>query len=351
MTSFFKILLIIILTAVLIPSAGAQEFATVGESRRFRLEAPKGEPLREAHADWILEHAELAVDRVAEQLPAELGRTITLQYCPTAMLFSRVTAGQSESTLAAARGKLGMIYLNGEALRAENPVTFEQVMRHEYSHVYVAQTIPHGLPRWLDEGLAMHLAAEWGMWDSVSLRKAHALNHLLPLRELAGTFPEAPGARQLAYQQSYSVVAYMIAQRAQRDGGGKGDRTAAGLIRALQSPGPGQVGAQDYWGGLLVTSLEAGWKQWLGGRWLSALAVVGSSGFFWFGVALLFLAAWWIKRQRAAAKHEAWEEEEKVFAVLDEAQGPPGDPEDYLPEPTPYEKAYEIDDEEDERWY
>lgn len=322
-----------------------------GQSERFVLEAPAGAELGERHAAWILEHADLAVDRVKDQLPVALGRTIRLQYFPTAEGFSRATAGQSESTLAAARGKMGMIYLNGEALRAENPITFEQVMRHEYSHVYVAQTIPGGLPRWLDEGLAMHIGGEWGLWDSVAVRKAHALNGLLPLRDLAGGFPEAAGPRRLAYQQSYSVVAYLIAQRARAQGGTGRDRSAAAFIRALQNPGPGQVAAEDYWDGLLARSVEAGWKQWLGGRWLSALAVVGSSAFFWFAVAMLFVAAWWIKRRRAAAKHEAWEEEDKVFAVLDEAQGPPGDPEDYLPEPTAYEKEYEMEEEEDEGWY
>ncbi|GAB4324368.1 MAG: hypothetical protein Kow0059_19910 [Candidatus Sumerlaeia bacterium] len=321
--------------------APCAEFRTLATSEHFLLQVPADRPqaLSEERARAILQNAENAAGGVRRQLPLPLGRPITLVYCPDAALFARLTAGQSESTLAAARGKLGLVYLNGEALRAEDPVALEGALRHEYAHVYLAQTIPGDMPRWMDEGLAMHVTGEWDLWDSLVLRKAHALDRLLPLASLARDFPSVPDARRLAYLQSYSVVAYLIATQAE------GARTARGFIRSLQQRPAGQPPAEEYFRSFLAASVEAGWRHWLGGRWISALAVVGSSGFFWFAVSLLCVAAWWVKRRAAARRRAEWEaDEEHVYSVLDEVEGPPGDPEDYLPEPTPYEEYYESDE-------
>ena len=117
------------------------------------------------------------------------------------------------------------------------------------------------------------------------------------------------------------------------------------FIRQLQQPVRGQIDADEYFSVFITASIETSWKRWLGGRIVSLITVVGSSGFFWFAIALLFIAAWWKKKNHAAQKMAEWDEEESVYAVLDEVEGPPGDPEDYMPDRTPYEEAYEDDDE------
>ena len=95
--------------------------------------------------------------------------------------------------------------VGGASVQAE---LLNKVIRHEYTHALVhARTRGH-VPTWLTEGLAIVFEGNDVRrgWDL--LRKA---DHLVPLRELHGSFLTLPPSqRSLAYAESFAAVQYLI---------------------------------------------------------------------------------------------------------------------------------------------
>lgn len=87
----------------------------------------------------------------------------------------------------------------------------EELVVHELAHVMLHSALRGAdIPRWLDEGFAMHMAREWGFWDRASLVVAVVSGNLVPLGAIQGVnrFPEHRA--HLAYQQSALAVQYIL---------------------------------------------------------------------------------------------------------------------------------------------
>jgi hypothetical protein len=95
------------------------------------------------------------------------------------------------------------------------PALFLPVLKHEYAHLLLHRHIPsERLPRWLDEGIAQHLSDGLSEYlpgrSQMVLEEALATDRVLPLRALETRFPDDSFGRQLAYEQSRSIVGYMV---------------------------------------------------------------------------------------------------------------------------------------------
>jgi hypothetical protein len=88
-----------------------------------------------------------------------------------------------------------------------------EVVTHELAHVLLHSAMRSAdVPRWLDEGFAMHAAREWGLWDRAALVLAVWSDNLIPLSAIhsVNRFPERKA--QLAYQESALAVGYILQQ-------------------------------------------------------------------------------------------------------------------------------------------
>jgi tetratricopeptide (TPR) repeat protein len=85
------------------------------------------------------------------------------------------------------------------------------VLFHEYTHVLVSELTHGNCPTWLNEGLAELSGRSKFNQPLSDLVRAVRQGALLPLAKLEGGFGSL-GAREvaLAYQQSYSVVSFMV---------------------------------------------------------------------------------------------------------------------------------------------
>ena len=84
----------------------------------------------------------------------------------------------------------------------ENPAEFERVLAHEFTHALVRSLVARGLPRWLDEGIAMHFEP-----GAPPPRARPGL----PLTKLEGSFAGLPSAdARQAYDQSAAAVAFLF---------------------------------------------------------------------------------------------------------------------------------------------
>lgn len=95
------------------------------------------------------------------------------------------------------------------------PFTLEMTLKHELCHLLLNHHVTEvHLPRWLEEGICQWVSE--GIPEVVLDRRASALPYaaisgtLLPLEAISGSFPRDSRGLALAYEQSRSVVEYII---------------------------------------------------------------------------------------------------------------------------------------------
>lgn len=97
----------------------------------------------------------------------------------------------------------------------EKPFSLDTILKHEMCHLLLHSRITEvPLPRWFDEGVCQW--ATDGVSEIVTDQRAGLLDQavlsgrLIPLRRLEGGFPLEEYPLRLAYEQSKSVVLYII---------------------------------------------------------------------------------------------------------------------------------------------
>ena len=105
----------------------------------------------------------------------------------------------------------------------ENGEDLDRVLSHEFAHALIRSLATHGLPAWLNEGLASVLESESMAWAEDRVAKA---GHVPPLATLSTSFSKLSGAdAQVAYAASA-----LAAKRLLDEAGGVG---LANLLRDL----------------------------------------------------------------------------------------------------------------------
>ena len=99
--------------------------------------------------------------------------------------------------------------------RIRNLSDFENILKHELCHLLLHRAIDQvHIPRWFDEGVAQW--ASNGVMDIVQeqkdalLPKAAFSDRLIPLGSLDKGFPQNENALRLAYEESKSIIDYII---------------------------------------------------------------------------------------------------------------------------------------------
>lgn len=90
-------------------------------------------------------------------------------------------------------------------------VNFKQTLTHELLHLFLSARTNRGkIPRWLNEGLALFYA-ERSQWDTkTTLSKAVFTNSVIPLQAIDHVLTFERHRAELAYQESYSAVSYLL---------------------------------------------------------------------------------------------------------------------------------------------
>ena len=89
---------------------------------------------------------------------------------------------------------------------------YSQVLIHELAHLVVHELVgARDLPRWIDEGTAIFYSGEDRWRTDAAVSKALATGSVLPLSEVDDVLTYHRAKADLAYQQSFSAVNYLLA--------------------------------------------------------------------------------------------------------------------------------------------
>ena len=203
------------------------------------------------------------------------------------------------------------------ALRA--PQTWDapdlsELLAHELTHVALTDAVAgHHVPRWFDEGLAIHESGEVPWARTKTLWDATLGKHLLPLSYLDRGFPADSYEVNEAYAESADFVRFLM-----RDT----DRARFGsLLQRVRVGVPFDRTLEDAYGAD-VRKLEYEWREELGRRF-GVIPMITGGGLLWVAIAGLAGAAWLKKRRRAKAKLAEWAREEaEMDAALAASRAP-----------------------------
>jgi hypothetical protein len=205
--------------------------------------------------------------------------------------------------VAAAQPRQRLIILQAPAIVSDRQ-PYAQVVGHEYAHIYLhLRAGPRArIPRWLDEGFALHAAFEWDMGRYFRLARAALGSGLLRLGELEGVNRFSGEKAALAYTQSFAAYQYLEREYGRESvlalilALGRGQRLDAAFRNAL---GTGYAAFQ--------VALEQDIRQ----RY-NVLSLFTDAGFIWALLALLIIVGWLLKKKRARAIQRRWQLEDRI---------------------------------------
>jgi hypothetical protein len=260
-----------------------------------------------AATEWVRITGELGADPVAPLLirvgrnPEEMARLAPLEAPPP------------EYAVGVAYPALDLVLLTLTAPETWERPDVPHVFSHELAHVALhravrgvdgERTFERTVPRWFDEGIAIHLAGERSIERVETLWQGTISGQLIPLDRLDRGFPSRPHAVSLAYAESADFVAFILR---------RGDDGPAKLRQLLERI----RGGDSFEGAVSLTftstlgQLEDEWRTALGERYGAAPLLLGS-GLAWVVVGFLIVLAFRKRRVNNKKVLLRWSEEEKI---------------------------------------
>jgi hypothetical protein len=202
-----------------------------------------------------------------------------------------------------AYSRLGLVLLTDEPVNPSDTHDLRTTFRHELAHVALYDAIQgRHVPRWFNEGLAVHLSGENSFARMRALATASIAGNVIPLAELERRFPNDIVGVPLAYAQSADVVRYLLRTQDQE--------RFKQLIERLRSGQEFDKALYDSYG-MDAYNLEREWLESLESRF-SFWPVLFSGTMVWTLAVVLVTLAWRRKRQRQNATLRRWAREEAI---------------------------------------
>lgn len=256
------------------------------DSFRARLAVELGQP--------VLDHVLVRVARDPEQMNA----------------LAPIGAPPPAYASGVAYPSLGLALLSLKAPHTWEATDLVTLSRHELMHLALTDAIGgHTVPRWFDEGLAIHESAEQWTERLGTLWQATLAKTLLSFADLDRGFAAEGSEVSVAYAESADVVRFLM-----RDD----DRARFGsLVQRLRAGTPFDRALADAYDTDL-RKLEYEWRTDVGHRF-GVLPLLTGGGALWGLIVVLAGVAFFKRRRKARAKLDLWAREEAEMDAAAEA--------------------------------
>lgn len=209
----------------------------------------------------------------------------------------------------------GVILLTMSAPDTWEPPDLEVVLVHELSHVVLYRAVAgNQVPRWFNEGVAIHQSEVRLLSRMQSLLQAAAQQSIHRLSDIDRHFPRRPHEVNTAYAQSASIVGFL--RRTDND-----ERRFHRLIRSLRSGETFDTALADGYGWTRI-GLERHWRESLRTRYRILPALFAGST-IWVAAAVLVVFAYRRRRRYHHAKLQQMAYREQLEALAVASDPPP----------------------------
>jgi hypothetical protein len=214
-----------------------------------------------------------------------------------------------------AYSRWGVILLTMAAPQTWEPPDLEVVLVHELSHVALYRAVAgNPVPRWFNEGVAIHQSEVRMLPRMESLLRAAAQRSMLRLSELDDHFPNRPHEVNIAYAQSADVVGFL--RRTNND-----ERRFHRLIDSLRSGETFDTALATGYGWTRI-GLERQWRESLRTRYRILPALLAGST-VWVAAAVLVIVAYRRRRRYHHLKLQQMAHREELEAIQLTSRPPP----------------------------
>ncbi len=270
-------------------------------------------PADQRAADRLVTAGSRQIPELSARLGLPAGGPVEVYLAPTAAAFRSMQPGSPPDWAdGTAWPRQGLVFLRSPAIRSGTAEPLEQVLLHELAHILVGRAFGgEQPPRWLQEGVALHVAGEMGP-DRTALLMRQFPSALIRFEALAEGFPDDPLTAQLAYAQSGDLIGMIAAEH--------GEAAIGRLVRELAAGEPMPVALRRVTGESPVT-LEERWRA----RWTDPWQKIPSTAellLYMGGIGAMGAAAWRTveRRRRIFARWEQEEEQERRLQEQRRAQ-------------------------------
>ena len=169
----------------------------------------------ESFIQELMAAAQQALARLAEDTGAELEKPAKIYIYANVQDLHGAMIYPHEWTGGAAFTRYGTVVIG---IAPDGLYWGKRAIAHELAHLVIHQMVlnPYsGLPKWLDEGLAMYAEGVAAPGYTAYLNQAIVEDNLLSVRSLSSPFSAYAAEAILAYAQSYSLVEFLISSYGQ----------------------------------------------------------------------------------------------------------------------------------------
>jgi len=180
----------------------------------------------------------------------------------------------------------------------------EEVFLHELSHIALYDAVlGQHVPRWFNEGLAIHASHESRFLRQRTLLDATFSKKIIPLADLDQSFPERHYEVSIAYAESADFVRFLLRES---------DRLRfASLIERVRKGTAFERALGDAYGSD-IRKLEFQWQEEIAKRYTFWPFLSGGS-VLWVLVFIALVFGYFKKRKRTKATLERWAREEAAY--------------------------------------
>ena len=291
MFKFFSVILLLL--CLTLPS-----YAVSTQVDIFKIQAPDEDLLRKTSAIMISAKVELE-----QLLGSKIEDTITVLIAENRHDFDTATFGGVPDW------GVGVAVSSKRLIAVMSPVgenfdqPFPEILRHELAHIALHyRTNGNRIPRFMNEGIAMLFAHQWGFNDELTLARAKLTGSYLTLAEIDQVNVLKTGQAHIAYAQSYQAVKYIIDTF--------GTQTLAQILDGFKAGYD-----RDYVFQEVLGTDFAGFDKMFAvhlSNHYHWLMLFTDPNVLWIGLALLFIVGFLLVRKRRKNVYKKWEEEEKL---------------------------------------
>jgi hypothetical protein len=181
-----------------------------------------------------------------------------------------------------------------------------ELVAHEFSHVALAQAVRfQKVPRWMDEGMAQYVSAEWGWGDNLATSWAVVIGSVIPLGDIE-RLNRFKGSRvRVAYSESYLAFKYFVDNY-----GHSSLRILLENIRAGRSNDYAFAAAI----GIDHAAFDREFSIYLTGRY-NLITLIFNSNLIWILLALVIVVGFIITRVKRKKRLEEFDEYDKYHST------------------------------------